>query len=163
MPLFFQLERRLRMKKIRSFIYILLSGMLWGCMGVFVRVLNKQGIASMDIVFLRAIVTAVAMVIFLFIFHRRMLKIHWKDFWCFLGTGIASITFFNFCHDIVLYPISRSVYSKKSNSNCHDFFRMHACYWNVRPAAGYHNNRTVVWFGSWTRICILFHFQSICT
>ncbi len=109
MPLFFQLERRLRMKKIRSFIYILLSGMLWGCMGVFVRVLNKQGIASMDIVFLRAIVTAVAMVIFLFIFHRRMLKIHWKDFWCFLGTGIASITFFNFCYFKAIMMTSLSV------------------------------------------------------
>ena len=109
MPLFFQLERRLRMKKIRSFIYILLSGMLWGCMGVFVRVLNKQGIASMDIVFLRAIVTAVAMVIFLFIFQRRMLKIHWKDFWCFLGTGIASITFFNFCYFKAIMMTSLSV------------------------------------------------------
>ena len=109
MPLFFQLERRLRMKKIRSFIYILLSGMLWGCMGVFVRVLNKQGIASMDIVFLRAIVTAVAMVIFLFIFQRRMLKIHWKDFWCFLGNGIASITFFNFCYFKAIMMTSLSV------------------------------------------------------
>lgn len=109
MPLFFQLERRLRMKKIRSFIYILLSGMLWGCMGLFVRVLNKQGIASMDIVFLRAIVTAVAMVIYLFIFHRRMLKIHWKDFWCFLGTGIASITFFNFCYFKAIMMTSLSV------------------------------------------------------
>ena len=109
MPLFFQLERRLCMKKIRSFIYILLSGMLWGCMGLFVRVLNKQGIASMDIVFLRAIVTAVAMVIFLFIFHRRMLKIHWKDFWCFLGTGIASITFFNFCYFKAIMMTSLSV------------------------------------------------------
>ena len=109
MPLFFQLERRLRMKKIRSIIYILLSGMLWGCMGLFVRVLNKQGIASMDIVFLRAIVTAVAMVIYLFIFHRRMLKIHWKDFWCFLGTGIASITFFNFCYFKAIMMTSLSV------------------------------------------------------
>ena len=97
------------MKKIRSFIYILLSGMLWGCMGVFVRVLNKQGIASMDIVFLRAIVTAVAMVIYLFIFHRKMLKIHWKDFWCFLGTGIASITFFNFCYFKAIMMTSLSV------------------------------------------------------
>lgn len=109
MPLFFQLERRLRMKKIRSIIYILLSGMLWGCMGLFVRVLNKQGIASMDIVFLRAIVTAVAMVIYLFIFHRKMLKIHWKDFWCFLGTGIASITFFNFCYFKAIMMTSLSV------------------------------------------------------
>lgn len=97
------------MKKIRSIIYILLSGMLWGCMGLFVRVLNKQGIASMDIVFLRAIVTAVAMVIYLFIFHRKMLKIHWKDFWCFLGTGIASITFFNFCYFKAIMMTSLSV------------------------------------------------------
>lgn len=97
------------MRKFRSFIYILLSGILWGCLGLFVRVLNKQDIASMDIVFLRSIVTAVAIVIYLLLFHREMLKIRLKDLWCFLGTGIASITFFNFCYFKAIVMTSLSV------------------------------------------------------
>ncbi len=67
-------------------------------MGLFVRNLNKLGLDTMEIVFLRAIVTAVVIFIYLLVFNRKMLKIRIKDFWCFLGTGIASITFFNFCY-----------------------------------------------------------------
>ncbi len=86
------------MKQAKAFIYILLSGILWGCLGLFVRSFNAVGIESMDIVFLRGIVTALAMIVYLLIFHREMLHIRLKDIWCFLGTGIASITFFNFCY-----------------------------------------------------------------
>ena len=83
------------MKKI-SVLFILISGILWGCLGIFVRVLNAKGIDSMDVVFLRAIITAVAMFIYLLIINRKMLKIKLKDIWFFLGTVIASINFFNF-------------------------------------------------------------------
>ena len=96
-------------KQIRSFLYILLSGILWGCLGLFVRTLNNAGIASVDIVFLRAAVTAVAMILYLFIFHRPLLRIRLKDIWCFLGTGIASITFFNFCYFKAIVLTSLSV------------------------------------------------------
>ena len=92
-----------------SFVFILISGILWGCLGVFVRNLNAIGLVSMDIVFLRAVVTAVAMVLFLLVYDRQMLKIRLKDFWCFLGTGIASITFFNFCYFKAVTLTSMSV------------------------------------------------------
>lgn len=101
-------EDRYIMKKL-SFVFILVSGILWGCLGMFVRKLNAVGLVSMDIVFLRAVVTAVAMAVFLLIFDRRMLKIRWKDIWCFLGTGIASITFFNFCYFKAVTLTSMSV------------------------------------------------------
>lgn len=96
------------MKKI-SVLFILISGILWGCLGIFVRVLNAKGIDSMDVVFLRAIITAVAMFIYLLIINRKMLKIKLKDIWCFLGTGIASITFFNFCYFKAVMVTSLSV------------------------------------------------------
>ena len=96
------------MKKV-SFVFILISGILWGCLGVFVRNLNDVGLVSMDIVFLRAVVTAVSMVLFLLVYDRKMLKIRLKDFWCFLGTGIASITFFNFCYFKAVTLTSMSV------------------------------------------------------
>lgn len=96
------------MKKI-SILFILIAGMLWGSLGLFVRVLNEKGIRSMDIVFLRAIITAAAMFLYLLVVNRKMLIIKIKDLWCFLGTGIASITFFNFCYFKAVMVTSLSV------------------------------------------------------
>lgn len=98
------------MKKI-SYVFILLAGILWGCIGLFVRTLNAKDLGSMDIVFLRAIVTAVAMTLYLLLFNRKLLIIKLKDIWCFLGTGIASIAFFNFCYFKCITASSLSVAS----------------------------------------------------
>lgn len=96
------------MKKFSS-ILILLAGILWGSMGLFVRKLNALGLSSMEIVALRAVVTAVVMFLFLLFFNRKLLKIHIKDIWCFLGTGICSIIFFNFCYFKAIELTSLSV------------------------------------------------------
>ncbi len=85
------------MKKL-SIVFVLLAGSLWGFMGVFVRRLNEYGFDAMDIVALRAMVTLVLMTFFLVIYDRKLFKIKLKDIWCFLGTGILSIVFFNFCY-----------------------------------------------------------------
>ena len=96
------------MKKFAS-ILILIAGILWGSMGLFVRTLNAQGLASMEIVGLRAAVTAVALFLFLLLFDRKLFQIHWKDLWCFIGTGICSIVFFNFCYFKAITMTSLSV------------------------------------------------------
>lgn len=90
-------------------LFIFLAGMLWGSMGVFVRELNGKGLFSMEIVALRAIVTALCMMIFLFFFNRKLLKIKWKDLWVFLGSGIGSILFFNLCYFKAITLTSLSV------------------------------------------------------
>ena len=84
--------------KILSIIYILLAGVLWGCMGLFVRPLNEKGLSSWDIVFIRAAMTTVCMGVFLLIYNRSLFKIRLRDVLCFLGTGLASIVFFNLCY-----------------------------------------------------------------
>lgn len=88
---------------------ILIAGVLWGSMGLFVRTLNAQGLASMEIVGLRAAVTAVALFLFLLLFDRKLFKIRLKDLWCFFGTGICSIVFFNFCYFKAITMTSLSV------------------------------------------------------
>lgn len=85
------------MKKIAP-ILILLAGVLWGSMGIFVRTLTVNNLATMEIVFLRAIVTSVVLFVFLLIYNRKLFRIRIKDIWCFIGTGICSIAFFNFCY-----------------------------------------------------------------
>ena len=85
------------MKKLAP-IFILLAGALWGSMGIFVRRYNAHDMSSMEIVALRAVVTVVMMFVFLMIYNRKLLKIKLKDIWCFIGTGLLSIIFFNFCY-----------------------------------------------------------------
>ena len=79
-------------------LFILTAGILWGCMGLLVRSMTPRGFTSMEIVFFRAVVTGVLMLILTFSLKRKELKIRWKDLWCFLGTGLASVVFFNFCY-----------------------------------------------------------------
>ncbi len=79
-------------------VFIITAGVLWGLMGLFVRNLDKYGITSMQIVALRAVFTALMMSVVTLICDRRMFKIKIRDFWCFFGTGICSIVFFNFCY-----------------------------------------------------------------
>ncbi len=85
-------------KRLLSMASVAAAGSLWGCIGIFVRMLNTFGFQTMDIVLLRAAVTAPMMFIILFLFNREQLKIKLKDIWCFIGTGIGSIVFFNYCY-----------------------------------------------------------------
>lgn len=79
-------------------ILVLTAGILWGMIGIFVRKLSQLSFGSMEIVSLRAITTSILLFLYLFIFDRKKLVVRGKDLWCFLGTGILSIVFFNFCY-----------------------------------------------------------------
>lgn len=96
------------MKKFAP-VFILIAGILWGCLGIFVRQLNAHGLYSMEIVSLRAVVTCIVMGIFIFFYDRKLFHIHIKDIWCFLGTGICSIVFFNFCYFRAISMTSLSI------------------------------------------------------
>ena len=79
-------------------LFVLAAGILWGCMGLLVRSMSPYGFTSMEIVCFRAVVTGILMLLFMLIGKREGLKIRLKDLWCFLGTGLASVVFFNFCY-----------------------------------------------------------------
>lgn len=81
-----------------AYIEVIVAGILWGCMGLFVRNLNTLGLATMGIVAIRCFITCILVLLYLAIFKRELLKIKLKDIWCFLGTGFCSILFFNFCY-----------------------------------------------------------------
>ena len=84
------------MKRLAG-VLVFMAGVLWGSMGIFVRIFEKASLGAMEIVAMRAITTTLILFIFILIYDRKLLKIRWKDLWCFLGTGILSIIFFNFC------------------------------------------------------------------
>lgn len=81
-----------------SVLCVLAAGLLWGCMGILVRTMNEGGLGALEVTAFRSFVTAIIMLIGMFVFDRRGLKIRLKDIWCFVGTGIFSVIFFNVCY-----------------------------------------------------------------
>ncbi len=83
---------------IKNAVYIILAGILWGIISIFVIELQGIGFNSMQVVSVRVFFSAVVLVLFLLIKDRSLLKIKLKDIPLFLGTGVCSIIFFNFCY-----------------------------------------------------------------
>lgn len=86
------------MKSKISYLCVIMAALLWGCMGILVRTMNEGGLTSAEVVTFRCVVTTLIMVLGMFLFKKEELKIKWKDIWCFLGTGIFSVVFFNICY-----------------------------------------------------------------
>lgn len=91
------------MKKLKSSaalggLLVMIAGCLWGCTGLFVGRVNDAGIAAMEIVELRGILTALLMLPVMLVMDRKLLRIRLKDLWCFIGSGVLSVLFFNFCY-----------------------------------------------------------------
>ncbi len=62
------------------------------------RPLNEKGLSFWDIVFLRAVLTSLIMALVLLIKDKKLFRIRLRDLWCFAGTGLLSIVFFNLCY-----------------------------------------------------------------
>lgn len=81
-----------------SVLYVLAAGLLWGCMGILVRTMNEGGFNALEVTAFRSFVTAIIMLVGMLIFDKKSLKIRLRDIWCFVGTGIFSVIFFNVCY-----------------------------------------------------------------
>lgn len=90
-------------------ICILLAGILWGSMGLFVRGLNADGLQSLEIVEIRSLFSTIIIGLFLLFYDRSIFRIKLKDLWCFIGTGVLSLTFFNVCYFKTILMTSMSV------------------------------------------------------
>ncbi len=84
--------------KARSYIYILAAAALWGCIGVFFKLLTAAGLDAMQSVAVRVVISAVIYTVWLLATNRKALKIRLRDFPLFIGTGICSLVFFNWCY-----------------------------------------------------------------
>lgn len=86
------------MKSFRAPAFVLMAGILWGSMGLFVRQLNAAGLYAIDVVQIRYLLATLFVGFYLLVFHRGKFKIRLRDLWCFLGTGICSLLFFSWCY-----------------------------------------------------------------
>src|SRR5690625_104764 len=82
----------------RAFIFIITGAGLWGTIGWFVKHLYTYGFTPMEVVSLRAFTAAFVLIFYLSLTSPKMLKLKkFTDIKYFIGTGIFSIIFFNYC------------------------------------------------------------------
>ncbi|GHV82790.1 transporter [Spirochaetia bacterium] len=91
-------------------ICIVIAGILWGTMGLFVRQLTSY-FTAMQIVSIRSFFSMIIFVMVLLIKDKKLLVISLKDIWCFIGTGCFSIVLFNYCYfrTIIVSSLSLAV------------------------------------------------------
>lgn len=82
----------------RAFIFIILGAALWGTISWYVKNLYAYGFTPMEVVTLRVWSAAILIIVFLLLASPNKLKLSsFSDLKYFIGTGIFSIVFFNFC------------------------------------------------------------------
>ena len=87
---------------------IILAGIFWGSMGLFVRALQKYGFSSIQITSTRLILSAVLFWLLLLNREPGRLCLERRDIPLFLGLGLLSILFFTVCYftAITIMPLS---------------------------------------------------------
>lgn len=79
------------MKKSISYIFILLSGICWGCIGLSNRMLTQMGMGLGNRVFVRNFGTLVVLTVVFGLLHREVFRMKLRHLPIFLGSGLVSI------------------------------------------------------------------------
>ena len=87
----------------------ILSGVMFGSVGVFVRILSAHGLDNVTILFLRAAFAALELCAVLLVTDRRLFRIRLRDLPLFLGTGIVGMLGLNLCYNEALNHLSLSL------------------------------------------------------
>ena len=96
--------------KANGTLLIILAGIFWGSMGIFVRVLTDlAGFTAIQIVNIRLSVAALIFAFILFIKDPKGFRINLKDIPLFLGLGLGSILFFTACYFTAIRMMTLSV------------------------------------------------------
>ena len=93
----------------KAYLQIVAAAGLWGCIGLFLKLLTAAGLTTMQGVALRSAVGVIFYGLFLFFTNRKALFIVPKDWYYFFGTGVCSLLFFNWCYFNTITRSSMSV------------------------------------------------------
>ena len=77
---------------------VILGAAMWGCIGLFTRIMFEIGFSTLQVIAVRAIFTSIIMLCVICFSDIKLLKFSFKDIWMFLGTGLCSFLFFNICY-----------------------------------------------------------------
>lgn len=95
----------------KAYIQIILAASLWGVIGLFVRGLTALSVSQIQVTMLRALIAAVVLIPVLLLKDRKLFYVRPQHLWCFLGTGVISLTFFNLCYFTAMQHMTLSVAS----------------------------------------------------
>ena len=97
--------------KLKQWIQIfpILSGIMWGSAGIFVRKLSELGLNSVSIVETRIIVAIIIIIDGLLCLDKKLLKIKLKDLWIFICAGIFSMLGLNLCYNFAINELTLSL------------------------------------------------------
>ena len=87
---------------------IILAGVFWGSMGVFVRRLSSFGFSSIQITSLRLTLAALIFCLIQLLHDRSGFRISLRDLPLFLGLGIGSVLVFSTCYFTAINMMSLS-------------------------------------------------------
>lgn len=90
-------------------IFPILSGIMWGSAGIFVRKLSELGLNSVSIVETRIVVAIIIIIAGLLYLDKSLLKIKLKDLWIFLCAGIFSMLGLNLCYNFAINELTLSL------------------------------------------------------
>lgn len=96
------------MKKF-SPLLIVIAATLWGTMGFFTRKMTELGFSTLQLVFMRASLTAAVLFVYLLIFDKSKLRIRVKDIWIFILAGLISVVLFQHCYTSAIMAGSISI------------------------------------------------------
>lgn len=102
------LNWRYNMNNVKGTLMVILAACFWSTMGVFSRYLNQFGLYAREISQIRTTVGLLLIGGYLVLVRRDLMKIRWRDLWCFLGTGVLSLLFFCITYFQSLQTISMS-------------------------------------------------------
>ncbi|KAA0544882.1 EamA family transporter [Bacillus sp. BGMRC 2118] len=80
-----------------AYLSIIIAAVLWGVIGVFVTKLYELGFTPTQVVTIRAVSATLFLLLYILLRNRNLLKIKVSDSKYFVGTGIISFVFFNWC------------------------------------------------------------------
>ncbi len=96
-------------KKVNfHFILVFLAAVFWGTAGIFVRNLEDT-FGQMQLVFWRAVLSAIVFGLIIIFKDKTFLKINLKDIWLFICAALFSIVLFNFSYYTTMSLTSLSV------------------------------------------------------
>lgn len=82
---------------------------MWGIIGIFIHALYELGFTAPQVITVRVVSAAIMLVIYVYFKDQKLLSIQWRHTSYFIGTGIVSIVFFNWCYLITMRETSLSI------------------------------------------------------
>ena len=85
--------------KNTAWILVLFSGICWGSLGLFTKNITILGFSEMEMLFVKMTIATILLIPILLLKDKKLLYLHnITDIRYFIGTGICSYTFFNWCY-----------------------------------------------------------------